>query len=392
MSGKRRRKKSRGDDGKRRRGSNNNKRNKRNERGEERKPFPPGWNADEYGRSQSPADLATFLQRVEVELQGIASEEKDGDVSVSAPKPAEIAPELKGAAKGDVRVVSLNAEHLEWVLRFRRGKKELEAEQKEAAARLARLVKSIAVDVIVLTEGPSRLAFLNSFVKDFLDAQYDVLGGVHGGAQRVFVFLRRQRGRRLSTPACFNAWLSRGWWIDVNGDTSLQEYSFERRPLVALAEFGVSVGAAGAAGAGAVGAGAAGAAGTAGAAGAVMAAAAAAAAAATAAAAGAATSTEIIKSNKELPRKILVIGMHCKSKHIKHGRYGSESKARPSSRESLYSPCLPPPYLSPCRAMWTGEGADFKSRARFIANAVTNRRRIAAEVQRVRKVNCSNLL
>ena len=142
---------------------------------------------------------------------------------------------------------------------------------------------------------------MERFIYDYLDDEYEVVGGLDGGSQRVFCLVRRcsrTYSMTASIPLAADQYFASSWKVDVTGDCVMTRYSYLRRPLL----------------------------------------------------------TEIvIRSAEGTPRRLIVIGLHLKSKHLAGGR-----------------------------VLW--ETDDIDDRMTYIKKAVETRRRIAAEIQRCRNL------
>ncbi|CTQ48332.1 endonuclease/exonuclease/phosphatase family protein [Jannaschia donghaensis] len=113
---------------------------------------------------------------------------------------------------------------------------------REAAGRVARVVATLSPDVLCLQEGPSAVEEMQLFLDDVVTpatgAQWQMIQGTDGGAQKLYV-LRREGGRcaaiqRADDPETLA--LADIWDADVNGDMLLEGYDFTRLPLVVDAD------------------------------------------------------------------------------------------------------------------------------------------------------------
>jgi hypothetical protein len=203
-----------------------------------------------------------------------------------------------------LRFMSVNAENMDRLIpRGNRGGRAaaLKAEQKQACLRLSRLIRDVNPDVFILVEGPSTPAQMQRFNVEYLSHAYVVLGGLDGGQQRVYCLVRRHGASLHLTarvPAIADEFFDARWKVDVTGDCVMTRYKYLRRPLIVEVE---------------------------------------------------------VRGPGREPQRLMVIGLHLKSKHI------------PRARE-----------------LW--ETDDIDDKMAYIKKAVENRRRIAAEVNRCRQL------
>lgn len=109
----------------------------------------------------------------------------------------------------------------------------------ELVHRVANVIKSVNPDVLTLQEGPSDPREMALFINDFLlDAKghplFDAFGGLDGGAQKVYTFVKKQgafRNTRLADDNLTERLLDE-WMADVDGDAHLESYEFTRDPLI----------------------------------------------------------------------------------------------------------------------------------------------------------------
>jgi hypothetical protein len=109
----------------------------------------------------------------------------------------------------------------------------------DLADRVAGAIRTIDPDVVTVQEGPSdireMLLFTETYLLDENDIPiYDVFGGVDGGAQKVYTFVRRNgplQNAAIPDDAETTA-LENPWESDIDGDLRVAPYEFTRRPLV----------------------------------------------------------------------------------------------------------------------------------------------------------------
>lgn len=205
--------------------------------------------------------------------------------------------------EGGVRVANWN---IEWMDAFFQGagdatkfaEKTEKGDVAELCKGIAGLLLELEPDVVAIEEGPSGPERLELFVDRFLHGAYDVLGGLDGGTQRIYVLVRKN-GNLRNARLCGKAhdYLSQKWLFDLAGDLRFQEYGFVRRPLVVQGEVVTKVG----------------------------------------------------------TKPFFVVAMHCKSKFVARGE-----------------------------RMWGSRKPT--ERLRFVKHAIKNRRKIAAELTRTRKM------
>lgn len=115
------------------------------------------------------------------------------------------------------------------------GSRSLSAEDaRYVAAKVARVIDSIAPDVLTLQEGPSALAEMDLFLQEFLSNAYEPLIAADGGAQKMYA-MRRIGGKAEAIDYATDAEtaaLAEVWDADVNGDLLLEPYDFTRLPLI----------------------------------------------------------------------------------------------------------------------------------------------------------------
>lgn len=115
------------------------------------------------------------------------------------------------------------------------GSRSLDADEaRQCARRAASVITTTAPDLLCLQEGPSHLAEMALFVREFLGDSYEPLIGADGGAQKLYV-MRRRNGQVATVDYATDAQtraLQEGWQADVNGDLLLETYEFTRLPLI----------------------------------------------------------------------------------------------------------------------------------------------------------------
>jgi hypothetical protein len=104
--------------------------------------------------------------------------------------------------------------------------------------RIARVIKQLDADLLVIIEGPRNERRMKNWVTTFLENEYDVMGGdpASSGAafhlQQVFLLVRRRGviARAAENPTA-TAFFKEPWKVDVDGDCILQFYKFTHTPL-----------------------------------------------------------------------------------------------------------------------------------------------------------------
>ena len=105
--------------------------------------------------------------------------------------------------------------------------------------RVAGVIKALDPDVVTIQEGPSdireMLLFTENYLTDSSDLPlFNVFGGFDGGAQKIYMFVRRNR--EFENPEIpgdsTTLGLAEPWEADVDGDLQLEGYEFTRLPLV----------------------------------------------------------------------------------------------------------------------------------------------------------------
>jgi len=90
----------------------------------------------------------------------------------------------------------------------------------ELVQRVANVIKSVDPDVLTLQEGPSDPREMALFINDFLlDANghplFDAFGGLDGGAQKVYTFVKKQGAFRkilgLLMTTSLSVYSTNGW-------------------------------------------------------------------------------------------------------------------------------------------------------------------------------------
>ncbi len=102
------------------------------------------------------------------------------------------------------------------------------------AARVAQVITDLQPDVVAVEEGPSDIREMQLFVDDHLGGNYDVLGGLDGGAQKAYVLAHH--GGEYQGPVLASDQLTTDlfetWEVDTDGDLVTEDYDFTRDPLV----------------------------------------------------------------------------------------------------------------------------------------------------------------
>ena len=109
----------------------------------------------------------------------------------------------------------------------------------DLAQRVANIILTIDPDVLTIQEGPSDPREMNLFIRDFLSDEsgqnlYESFGGLDGGAQKVYMLVKRDGGfqhARLADDDITDNLIDE-WMADVDGDAYLEPYHFTRDPLV----------------------------------------------------------------------------------------------------------------------------------------------------------------
>lgn len=112
--------------------------------------------------------------------------------------------------------------------------------------RTASVVNALDPDVLTIEEGPSDIHEMELFVTTYLqDAQgnaaYVVLGGLDGGAQKLYTLVKKQGEFKGAVIASDDRTLELqdAWSADIDGDLVLEGYEFTRLPLVVEGTMGV---------------------------------------------------------------------------------------------------------------------------------------------------------
>lgn len=104
--------------------------------------------------------------------------------------------------------------------------------------RIAAVIKELDPDVLTVQEGPSTLARMQLFVDEFLDGDYLVFGKPDPHSNQQLYALVRKNGP-IENPRIFqeaDEFLSKPWSFDISGNCTLEEYHFERQPLVIIGD------------------------------------------------------------------------------------------------------------------------------------------------------------
>lgn len=147
---------------------------------------------------------------------------------------------------GRMRIVNWNIEWMnDWfvgggVVAFRPDNRRTEiTDVADLASRVARVIRLLDPDVLTLEEGPSDIKEIELFVNTFLSAdEFILFGGVDGRSQKIYALIKKHgefiKPRILTDKLTLQ--LNEQWRVDVDGDFSLDEYSFTRSPLIILGE------------------------------------------------------------------------------------------------------------------------------------------------------------
>lgn len=107
--------------------------------------------------------------------------------------------------------------------------------------RIAQVIEQLAPDVIAIEEGPSNIERMQLFVRTFLGDKYAVLGGLENLTQQLYLLVRRDgpvKNAVIHEPSL--EFLTNPFWWDIDGDRSLHDYRFTRRPLVVKSTVGTT--------------------------------------------------------------------------------------------------------------------------------------------------------
>lgn len=107
------------------------------------------------------------------------------------------------------------------------------------AQRVAAVIQSMAADVLLIQEGPSRKAELALFVDDYLSGDYDIVGPSGSGQQKLYALIRKG-GAVVKFERAYSSGeidLDAPWMVDIDGTIldgrlQLEEYQFTRAPLM----------------------------------------------------------------------------------------------------------------------------------------------------------------
>ncbi|EDQ90319.1 uncharacterized protein MONBRDRAFT_32048 [Monosiga brevicollis MX1] len=115
------------------------------------------------------------------------------------------------------------------------------ADVNDLLERIACVIVALDADLLAVQEGPSNLQRMTLFIERYLDSAFSVIGGLEPHeAQQLYFLVRREgplRNVRLVPEA--QAFLQQPWHFDVDGNLHLQEYRFQRIPLLIQAELDV---------------------------------------------------------------------------------------------------------------------------------------------------------
>lgn len=109
----------------------------------------------------------------------------------------------------------------------------------ELCQKIAKVILDLEPDVISVEEGPSSREKMELFVKDYLNSAFEVQGGMENLSQQLFLLVRKNGPiQNVQLHQKSLAYLTQSWFFDVDGDRSLMDYKFTRRPLVVEATIG----------------------------------------------------------------------------------------------------------------------------------------------------------
>ncbi|GAB4568256.1 MAG: endonuclease/exonuclease/phosphatase family protein [Anaerolineae bacterium] len=109
----------------------------------------------------------------------------------------------------------------------------------DLCTRVAQVIRALDADVLCIQEGPSDIREMQLFVSTYLadafgQSEYDVWGGIDGGAQKIYILTRRDGA--LQDPHepvdALTRHLGDPWLCDIEGTATLASYEFTRRPVV----------------------------------------------------------------------------------------------------------------------------------------------------------------
>lgn len=100
--------------------------------------------------------------------------------------------------------------------------------------RIAHLIESSQSDVVFVEEGPSTIERMRHFVQQYLGDAYEVFGGLENLTQQLYLLSRKGNTAltHLQTDDDALAFLSQPFFFDADGERTLSEMKFTRRPLV----------------------------------------------------------------------------------------------------------------------------------------------------------------
>jgi len=113
-------------------------------------------------------------------------------------------------------------------------KNNISATDREACERLSNVIKDINPDIATIVEGPGKIDQMEKFNKDFLNNEYQVIGGLDGGNQRVYCLVRASGPLNMTAtiPLAADNFFDEKWKVDVTGDCIMTRYKYLRRPLI----------------------------------------------------------------------------------------------------------------------------------------------------------------
>jgi endonuclease/exonuclease/phosphatase family metal-dependent hydrolase len=109
--------------------------------------------------------------------------------------------------------------------------------------RVAGVIQTLDPDVLTIQEGPSDIREMLLFTDNYLQdnqgqPQFDVFGGIDGGAQKIYILVKRNGD--LANARVPQDQLTQGladpWEADIDGDLTIEGYEFTRLPVVIQGE------------------------------------------------------------------------------------------------------------------------------------------------------------